>query len=466
MNQEQDKQKVESGVKTAHVAGNTAAKAAGTALGGAVGGKVLGKAYDTVSKTGLGQALEQNVGSNIARSPVGNLNKKLDDNGLIDEADKALNNSGTNKKTGNHGLKRNNGNLPKRENELGASNVSNQGSREVPNALKNPNHYQGLASRNISTTTTEEENTDSEGESADGISEGTTEEKQKVVFSIKKMIIPLMLISAGIGLVIIFLIIQILLNPIESILSVFSLNSWKSDDKTYVYEDGNSKIINEEYNNFIKGSSDGSQVGLVQEFQDKFGVSIDWVMLDTILEYQHLLSQNNGFYGETDNFPITESELKEKLNEFGDLDGITGINDSDPSKLLIIYVARFMIDNNDGYYTSDISKNGPFYSKLIDSWLLTAYYKDNLKNTEYETRKDLVDQIYLQYEFAKEALTSGNRYGVISSKIQVYLQTCEYPYSTTKNERGKTVFSNLRNINAGTNYPESFSLTDYLKGAV
>ena len=276
----------------------------------------------------------------------------------------------------------------------------------------------------------------------------------------------MLLFGSCIVVIMLVLLIQILLNPIESILSIVSLNSWNDDNKTYVYENGKSKFANEEYNNFIKGSSDESQSGLIQEFQEKFGVSIDWIMLDTILEYQHLLSGNNGFYGETDNFPITEDEIRAKLNEFGDLDGITGINDSDPSRLLIIYVARFMIDNSNGYYTCDVSEEGEFYNKLIDSWLLTAYYGKNLKDTEYETRKNLVDQIYLQYNFAKEALNNGSSSGIISSKIQVHLQTCEVPYSTMINERGKQVFSNDRNINKGTSYPESFSLTDYLKGAV
>jgi len=76
VNNSNNEEKIEAGKNTAHVAG----KAVATKLGGRLGGA----AYDKVASTRLGQRLERGVGKNIANSPVGNINKKLNDSGVVD----------------------------------------------------------------------------------------------------------------------------------------------------------------------------------------------------------------------------------------------------------------------------------------------------------------------------------------------------------------------------------------------
>ena len=79
----------------------TAAKGAATYAGGAVGGK----AVDLASKTKAGQKIIEHGGKNLERMHLGKVAKKLDDQGIIDDADKVLDLASKNPKQNGGGPK-------------------------------------------------------------------------------------------------------------------------------------------------------------------------------------------------------------------------------------------------------------------------------------------------------------------------------------------------------------------------
>ncbi len=476
-NIDNQKDKLEAGANTAHTALKTGATIAGQAVGGKVGGAIGKEIYDKVSDTKLGQGIENVAGNVIGEIPiVGDVNKKLNNVGAVDAVSKATDMRKKNyntrmrspsgiKPTGNRPLNHQNNNSNLKKNDISQET-------DTPQALQNKNHIQRLwnqRNQNNSDSTTSE--TEEETENIEENSEDTYQEKNSigklkgtVTFSLKTKII-LLFAGALLIFIVIFVLVQAIITPISSIVSIFSLDSWKSNDKEYVYNDDKRKKENEDYNNAIRGSDDGKVKGIVQEYQEKYGVTIDWIMLDTVIEYRYMLSDDENLYSGDGSEDLTEEELEERLEKLEQTNTPSSV-DYVAAKKQIKTVAALMIEKSGDGYISDLSKNGGFYNRLIDSKFLKKYYKDFLLDDEYETRKKLVDEIFEQYEFAKEALNPNGTYGIVSDKMQMYLQTCEFPYSTMTNERGKTVFSNDRNINAGTSYPEYFSLTDYLKGAV
>lgn len=127
---EQDKKdkKTEAGQKTAHVAG----KAAGEYLAPGLGGK----AYDALSKTKVGQALEQRAGKNLNRNPlISKATQGLNDSGALDAADKGLDLAG-----GADGLSNNDGLSNKNDslsNIKGLSSFNNKTNGNQKNNLIN-----------------------------------------------------------------------------------------------------------------------------------------------------------------------------------------------------------------------------------------------------------------------------------------------------------------------------------------
>lgn len=471
MDNNQENEKAESGAKTAHSAFKTGAAVAGNAIGGKIGAKVAGKVYDKVSNTKIGQGIENTAGKIIGKSPVGSaINDRVSNDNPSSKNAKPLGRGGVRRPTGNMRAQ----NQPNSELK---KQVPNEETAK-PKALQNKNHVQRLwnqvSQRRVSNETHEEteENEDLEESNDEETSERKSLFKSKGIgiFSLKTKII-LTVVVAVLALILIFTLIAAIISPISSLVSIFSLDSWFKEDKQYVYEDTEKKKANEDYNNAIRGSSDGSVKGIVQEYQEKYDVTIDWVMLDTVIEYRYLLSDNEDLYSGDGSEDISDEELEERLEELEGTDENGNVNTSSSidyvaAKKQIKTVAALMIEKSGDGYISDIEVGGGFYNRLIDSKFLKSYYKDVLINDEYETRKKLVDEIFEQYKFAKEAIAPNGLYGIISDSMQMYLQTCKTSYDTTINERGKKVFTNNRNINAGTNYPEYFSLTDYLKGAV
>ncbi len=390
--------------------------------------------------------------------PTGNLRKE--DN--IDKVSKTLDKLGPKGKVASKALKT-------------ANKAYKKIKEEAPKALQNNNHTPSFYnSKNINNSSEKEETEEEKEKTNDNSYEEDTNKKVKekgtLSVSLKtKMIIALAVVAFGVLIIIVLL--QALLGPISSVLSVFSLDSWFNNEKDYIStQDDPQRQAEIDYNNAIRGSSDGKIKGIVQEYQDKYGVSLDWVMLDTVIQYRYLLANNEDLYSGAGADDISDEDLENRLEELegsedGNVDTSSSIDYSNAKKQ-IKTVASLMIQKIDDYYTSDLEVGGAFYNTLIESNFLKDYYKDYLKDNSYETRKKLVDEIFEQYKFAKEAISKNGMSGIISDNMQIYLQTCEVPYNTTKNERGNTVFSNNRNINKGTNYPQYFSLTDYLKGAV
>ena len=127
--QQEKAEKQEAGKNTAHVA----AKGAATYFGGAVGGR----AYDALSRTKAGQRLENTAGKVIAKTPgLGQINKRLNDTGAVDAANKAVDAL--------------NGQKPKKGLSPKKSSGNNQTNKEsnVPNALKNYNRSSYMHSHN------------------------------------------------------------------------------------------------------------------------------------------------------------------------------------------------------------------------------------------------------------------------------------------------------------------------------
>lgn len=79
----------------------TAAKGAGTYFGGAIGGK----AVDMASNTKAGQKIIEKGGKNLERMRLGKAAKKLDDQGVIDDADQAIDMLGKKNKANGGGKK-------------------------------------------------------------------------------------------------------------------------------------------------------------------------------------------------------------------------------------------------------------------------------------------------------------------------------------------------------------------------
>ena len=204
--QQEKAEKQEAGKNTAHVA----AKGAATYFGGAVGGR----AYDALSRTKAGQRLENTAGKAIAKTPgLGQINKKLNDTGAVDAADKAVDTlNGKNPKKG-LGSKKNIGN-----------NKTNKES--TPNALKNRQQASFMQrlqrQKNLQENRKEDSNNDNENSEETDNYDENKEIASKRSFGIITLtpMQKLILIGVLIGVVILFVISTgIILNLVNSIVT-------------------------------------------------------------------------------------------------------------------------------------------------------------------------------------------------------------------------------------------------------
>ena len=123
--------------------------------------------------------------------------------------------------------------------------------------------------------------------------------------------------------------------------------------------------------------------------------------------------------------------------------------------------------------TTDIKVGGCVYNNLITNGtdannFINIYYSDILKDTEPETVKRLVDEIFDYAEGARlmddeeeEKPVNG---GVIGDTSIVHLQTCKLDY-TLKDVNGLKVYDNPP-WNEGTEYPDYLNMKEYIKGVV
>lgn len=442
--QQEKAEKQEAGKNTAHVA----AKGAATYFGGAVGGR----AYDALSRTKAGQRLENTAGKAIAKTPgLGQINKKLNDTGAVDAADKAVDTlNGKNPKKG-LGSKKNIGN-----------NKTNKES--TPNALKNRQQASFMQrlqrQKNLQENRKEDSNNDNENSEETDNYDENKEIASKRSFGIITLtpMQKLILIGVLIGVVILIVLFVMLFGAGGNIgfdpyiAPISSLNSNKEDKKTYYYDETQPEKLQEEinFNNALVGNADGSIPGIIDEYYEKYGVNLNKYVIEGTLFYVYTLQEE----AKLDN--MSEEELLE-------YDVNNAMYDFGKALKYLPVVASMMLEESDGSYYTDTARGGAFYNKLIDSSFLTEYYGKVLD--KYNSRQQLVEEIYdyadlLRY-FSEEQTTSS---GVISDSIAIYLQDCHQDYRFKFINEIKVYDNPL--VNEGSEYPLYLSFTDYIKGVI
>lgn len=320
-----------------------------------------------------------------------------------------------------------------------------------------------------------EEETTEETENYDDEEQTETEKRQalmKVLLPIIMFIAPFLLI-----LLIILCVIAPILNAYSWFYSIFNHNT-DDAESYYIYKDEDEMLEEEkEFNEAIVGSKDGSKVGILQKYKDEYGVTLDKHLLIATVTYKYTISSNQT---EESSQEITEEDINKNIDNLDNLDNIDNKSEETNNSNKIDYkaaidnletVASLMIYKDGDVYKTDYSVGGYFYNNLIASSFLTSYYKDFLKDLEYETRKELVDKIYDYADgaraiFGDEELENDEPYngGVISDSAVIHIQTCDYGY-TYQTINNMKVYGNPA-WNEGTNYPDYLSMHDYLKGVL
>ena len=433
--------KQEAGKNTAHVA----AKGAATYFGGPVGGR----AYDALSRTKAGQRLENTAGKVIAKTPgLGQINKRVNDTGAVDAADKAIDTL--------NGRKPKKGLSPKKNN---SNNQPNKESDNIPNALKN--HRQSSYMHRYNQSQTNQHNND-DTEDNDQLDDnydedkGVEEKKSYSVFQIsmrqKIIIVSSIVIFLFIGIIIVTLISSIFGGSLVPMTApIYGLNSNKEANSTYYYDESQPEKLKEEidFNNAIIGSKDGTIPGIIDEYYTKYGVILDKYTLEGTLLYVYAIPRN------TDYSNISEGETSETESQIP--------FDFAKASKYIDTVALMMIEGSDNYYYSNVERNGPFYYKLINSDFLTDYYRDVLDY--YDNKQELVDEIFNYIELLRYAIEGQSKSSsVIGDNTAVYLQTCDVPYQF-KYISDMKIFDNPL-VNEGTSYPLYLVFSDYIKGVI
>ena len=403
--QQEKAEKQEVGKNTAHVA----AKGAATYFGGSVGGR----AYDALSRTKAGQRLENTAGKVIAKTPgLGQINKRLNDTGAVDAANKAVD--------ALNGQKTKKGLSPKKSSD---NNQTNKESN-VPNALKNYNRSSYMHRHNQSQTN---QNSDDESEDNNQLDDNYGEDtgvKENNIYNVfhismrqKIIIVSSIVIFLFIGIVIVALISSIFGGSLVPMTApIYGLNSNKEANSTYYYDETQPEKLKEEidFNNAIIGSKDGTIPGIIDEYYTKYGVILDKYTLEGTLLYVYAIPRD------------TKTSEEEIQNNVSETDSKIPFDFAKASKY-IDTVASMMIEGSDNYYYSNVEKNGPFYYKLIDSDFLTDYYRDVLDY--YNNKQELVDEIFNYIELLRYAIEGQNKSSsVIGDNTAVYLQTCDVPY--------------------------------------
>ena len=448
--QQKKKEMQDAGAKTAHVAG----KAAATYFGGTLGNV----AYDKISQTKLGQKIEQGAGKIISKVPgVNKLNKKLNDTGAIDAAEKATDLIGGKGK-----------NLPSKAagKAVGKTAGKNAGKKLAkPSKLgkggQKPNDgnvKKALANRRqnsfkqnfLSRKKQQEKKKQEDGDSTDindndvrEIGQPSPAVKRRLRIILIKKIIVFLLIPL-LFIIILLVIISAIASAISSIGSFFSLKSNNSEQKDYVNTETDINVLRAEQrlNDAIVGSEDGSVKGVIADYRESYSVTLDKYTIIGVLTYAP-----------------TSIDLDTTSQE-------KSVSDYENAYDNISTVAQMMlIDNGDGTYSTDVKRGGAFYNTLIESDFIKTYYKNGLAVDDLENRTKLVDDIFDYIEFGREVVTdSANGNGILGETTEVFLQTCDVAYKyTTIN--GIQIFDNPL-VNEGTSYPASVSFTDYLKGII
>ena len=442
--QPENAEKQEAGKNTAHVA----AKGAATYFGGAVGGR----AYDALSRTKAGQRLENAAGKVVSKTPgLGQINKKLNDTGAVDAANKTVDAL--------------NGQKPKKGLSLKKSSGNNKTNKEsTPNALKNHQQVSSMQrlqrQKNLQENRKEDSNDDNENSEETDNYDENKEIASKRSFGIITLtpMQKIMLIGVSIGVFFLIVLFAMLFGAggyigfDPYIAPISSLNSNKDDKKTYYYDETQPEKLQEEidFNNALVGNADGSIPGIIDEYYENYGVNLDKYVIEGTLFYVYTLQEE----AKLDNMS------EEELLEYGTNNAMY---DFGKALKYLPVVASMMLEESDGSYYTDTTRGGAFYNKLIDSSFLTEYYGNTLD--KYDSKQQLVEEIYdyadlLRY-FSEPQTTSS---GVISDTTAIYLQTCGVPYKFKFINEIKVYDNPL--VNEGSEYPLYLSFTDYIKGVI
>ena len=259
--------------------------------------------------------------------------------------------------------------------------------------------------------------------------------------------------------------------------SLFYHNSQDASSYTiYNEQDAANQKAEQDFNNAIRGSADGSVKGIVQEYQEKYGVTIDWYLLEALITYRYT-ADNSDLYSSSGSEDIDESELEERLKalESGEsteggentTEGSSSSVDYTAAKKKIEAFASLMVVKSGNGYVTDKEKGGVVYNNVLVSTTFKNYYKSMFADNTEEAHKQILDYIYDYAEGARELFeesvgtTSG---GVVGDTSIIHLQTCKQPY-TKQTINGVSVYNNP-SWSEGTNYSDYLNAKDYLKGVV
>lgn len=435
--------KEEAGKNTAHVAG----KAAANYFGGPVGGM----AYNALSKTKAGQRLEKNVGKSLAKTPgLGNLNKKLNDTGAVDVANKATDLLSKNP-SGKSPSGLSNSNTPKALSpESRNSRLNNLQNQRRSNVNKKNKNVNPKSSEDEKEEQEDKSGVNELGETKDIFSFGFSKYKKKV----------LLILCGCLGLFFMIMLMMLFLGASGGSMekSTAPIVSLKSDES--YYDSDNPDLLQEEidFKNKIIGSSDGSISGVVIDYQKKYGVTLDTYVLEATLFYKdltyHQLQIKNMTEDEYNSLLETNPNFNSQIYDFGE------------ASEYITTVADLMISSTGDSYYSDVSKNGEYYTKLSQSSFFTSYYATVLAYDEYSDSSKLIDEIYEYAEYLREAVEGEKKSShIISDSMNVHLQTCAQPYKF-KTVNNVKIYDNPVATTNEAEAPSIVSLLDYGVGAI
>lgn len=320
MDNNENEKKIEAGKNTAHVAG----KAAAGYFGGAAGRF----AYDKVSDTKLGQALERNAGRKIANSPVGNVNKKLNDTGVVDAADKAM----------PLGQKGKTDKIP----ESLKRNKANQ--RKNTSFLK---RFGGFGS-------SEDNDTDS-NVSTEASDETAADNLAVIVRNAKKIKTILVIALPVIFVLIIFI---ILFSIVGYIGNLFGIVGDDNNNNNQSMTNPNSSQYQNEMRYYEKLDE------VVKKYEEKCGVIIDKNYIHAVLIYAQ--NSYDDFFSQQFDFENLENNQESNEIDYSSLAG------------KVETVANLMVENCYVDYEID----GSFYNRLKNSSFFKDYYKEKLKKND------------------------------------------------------------------------------------
>ena len=265
-----------------------------------------------------------------------------------------------------------------------------------------------------------EEQENEEEKNEDDVNEDETqieeEQQEKKVKQLLKKLLPVIMMVAPVLLI--FLLLFTIASPIVTAYSWFtSLFHHKDADSSsytvYSEKEEQNRLAEKNYNDAILGSSDGSVKGIVAEYQEKYGVTIDWYLLNALITYRYI-NETGDAYSNNDSLDLDEEELQKRLEELENSEETSTTDDNNQSEensnsvdysaalKKIQAFATLMVVKQDGSYVTDIVKDGIVYNNILNSETFKKYYKSLFESDTEEARRKLLDFIYDYADGARE----------------------------------------------------------------